>query len=151
MNNFFFFQSTVFLYFTKVVAVIYSSMDTVFFRWARAAINCVYTIYLTDIWKYWVNSQFQLQPPIPEWPYSTSSYLLRTAIFWNTSLSIRFFNTLSANITKLSNTLKQFGKLPTNCLSVFDHFVGLALKGLRAIYLFHHSNFSHISLEIVYL
>ena len=27
--------------------------------------------------------------------------------------------------------LKQFvGKLPTNCLSVFDHFVGLALKGL---------------------
>ena len=28
-------------------------------------------------------------------------------------------------------TLKQFvGKLPMNCLSVFDHFVGLALKGL---------------------
>ena len=26
---------------------------------------------------------------------------------------------------------KQFvGKLPTNCLSVFDHFVGLELKGL---------------------
>ena len=23
-------------------------------------------------------------------------------------------------------------KLPTNCLSVFDHFVGLALKGLSA-------------------
>ena len=39
---------------------------------------------------------------------------------------------LSANPTKWSNTLKQFvGKLPTNCLSVFDHFVGLALKGLR--------------------
>ena len=30
-----------------------------------------------------------------------------------------------------SNTLTQVvGKLPTNCLSVFDHFVGLALKGL---------------------
>ena len=28
-------------------------------------------------------------------------------------------------------TLKQFvGNLPTNCLSVFDHFVKLALKGL---------------------
>ena len=40
-------------------------------------------------------------------------------------------NPLSANLTKWSNTLKQFvGKLPTNCLSVFDHFVGLALKGL---------------------
>ena len=33
--------------------------------------------------------------------------------------------------TKWSNTLKQFvTKLPSNCLSVFDHFVGLALKGL---------------------
>ena len=38
-------------------------------------------------------------------------------------------NPLSANPTKWSNTLKQFvGKLPTNCLSVFDHFVKLALK-----------------------
>ena len=39
-------------------------------------------------------------------------------------------NALSASPTKWSNTLKQFvGKLPTNCLSVFDHFVKLALKG----------------------
>ena len=37
---------------------------------------------------------------------------------------------LSANIAKWSNTLKQFvGKLPMNCLSVFDHFMGLVLKG----------------------
>ena len=41
-------------------------------------------------------------------------------------------NPLSAKFIKWSNTLKQFvGKLPTNCLSVFDHFLGLALKGLR--------------------
>ena len=41
-------------------------------------------------------------------------------------------NPLNANATKWSNTLKQFvGKLPTNCLSVFDHFVKLALKGLK--------------------
>ena len=40
-------------------------------------------------------------------------------------------NPLSANIAKWSNTLKQFvGKLPTNCLSVFDHFLVLAVKGL---------------------
>ena len=40
-------------------------------------------------------------------------------------------NPVRANFTKWSNTLKQFvGNLPTNCLSVFDHFVGLALKGL---------------------
>ena len=41
------------------------------------------------------------------------------------------FNPLSANPTKWSNTLKQFiGNLPMNCLSVFDHFVKLALKGI---------------------
>ena len=41
------------------------------------------------------------------------------------------FNLLNANFTKWSNTLKLFvDKLPTNCLSVFDHIVGLALKGL---------------------
>ena len=40
-------------------------------------------------------------------------------------------NHLSANPTKWSNTLKQFvGNLPTNCLSVFDHIVKLALKRL---------------------
>ena len=38
---------------------------------------------------------------------------------------------MSANFTKWSNTVKQFAeKLPTNCLSVFDDFVGLALKEL---------------------
>ena len=46
---------------------------------------------------------------------------------------IHFFNPLSTNSTKWSNRLKQLvGQLPTNCLSVFDHFVGLALKGLRS-------------------
>ena len=41
------------------------------------------------------------------------------------------FNPLSANLTKWSNTLKQFvGNLTTNCLSVSDHFVKLALKGV---------------------
>ena len=43
------------------------------------------------------------------------------------------FNPLSANFMKWSNTLKQFVcKLPTNCLSVFDHFAGLALKRLKS-------------------
>ena len=41
------------------------------------------------------------------------------------------FNSLSANPTKWSNILKHsVGKLPTNCLSVFDHFVELAFKSL---------------------
>ena len=43
-------------------------------------------------------------------------------------------NPLSANPTKWSSTLKQFvGNMPMNCLSVFDHFVGLALKGLKEL------------------
>ena len=38
---------------------------------------------------------------------------------------------LSVNPTICSNTFKQFvGNLPTNRLSVFDHFVKLLLKGL---------------------
>ena len=46
----------------------------------------------------------------------------------------RLINRLSANFTKWSNTLKQFvSKLPTNCLTVFGHFVGLALKKLRRL------------------
>ena len=44
------------------------------------------------------------------------------------------FNPLSVNTTKWSNTHKQLvGSSPTNSLSVFDHFVGLALKGLRVV------------------
>ena len=38
---------------------------------------------------------------------------------------------LRVNPTKFIKILKQFiGFLPTNCLSVTDHGVGLALKGL---------------------
>ena len=43
----------------------------------------------------------------------------------------RCFIPRSANPTKWSNTLKQFvGRLPANCLSVFDHFFGIG-KGLK--------------------
>ena len=52
------------------------------------------------------------------------------------NISLRYIFSLifePLNSTKWSNTLKQFvGKLPTICFSVFDHFVGSELKGLRA-------------------
>ena len=52
-----------------------------------------------------------------------------------TILTIFYCLISSANFTKWSNTLKQFlDKLATNCLSVFDHFVGLALKGLISFF-----------------
>ena len=54
--------------------------------------------------------------------------------YWSLSIPSGNINPLSANFTKWSNTLNKFvGKLTANCLSVFDHFVGLALKGLRSI------------------
>ena len=56
----------------------------------------------------------------------STTAILRIGLLWIIKL-----NPLSAKFTKWLNTLKQIvGKLPTNCLSVFDHFVGLALKGL---------------------
>ena len=84
-----------------------------------------------------------------------SSYVTRNAhqnygksLIWCTGFMIKYehylitkvyhiktLSTLSVNFTKWSNTLKQFvGTLPMNCLSVFDHFVGLALKGLSTAY-----------------
>ena len=54
---------------------------------------------------------------------------------WVVNFRWNHFNPLSANPTKWSDTFKQFvGKLPTSCLSVFDHFVGLALKGLSRLF-----------------
>ena len=48
---------------------------------------------------------------------------------WNELMTVNLF---SDNPTKWSDTLKQFvGSFPTNCSCVFEHFVGLALKGLN--------------------
>ena len=47
---------------------------------------------------------------------------------------LKIVNPLSAKPTKWPNTPKQFvGNFPTKCLSVFAHFVGLALKGLQIL------------------
>ena len=52
----------------------------------------------------------------------------------DSDITTKLINPLSVNPTKWSNTLKQFvGNLPRNCLSVFDHFRNLALKGLKII------------------
>ena len=43
---------------------------------------------------------------------------------------LKLVNPLSANPIKWLNTLKQF----VNCVNVLDHFIGLALKGLRKVF-----------------
>ena len=66
---------------------------------------------------------------------SPSAIKNNRSIFKNNGIRnhVTNLNPLGANLTKWSNTLKHFvGNMPTNCLSVFDHFVKLALKGLRA-------------------
>ena len=46
-------------------------------------------------------------------------------------VQLKAVNPLTINFTEWSNTLKQL--VGNNCLSVFDHFWGLALKGLTIL------------------
>ena len=58
-------------------------------------------------------------------------------------------NPLSANFQKWSKALKQCKLLSTNCLCVFDHFMGLPLKGLTKIFVILYSSFTgYIELEL---
>ena len=62
-------------------------------------------------------------------PFYDSSMMISIIVY---GMGILLINPLSANPQEWSNTLKQFvGNLPTICLSVFDHFMNLALKGLE--------------------
>ena len=72
-------------------------------------------------------------------------HVMQKFVFWCQILKVlnksntTSFHPLSANLTKWPNTLKQFvSKFPTNCLSVFGHFVNLALKGLMTCLVIFH-------------
>ena len=87
------------------------------------------------------NTEFQsstAKPPSGQ-PFASNKFALNIAMFFDGQLLLllhSYFNHLSTNFTKWSNTLKHFAdKLPTNCVSVFDHFVGLVLKGLKVVFL----------------
>ena len=65
--------------------------------------------------------------------YFSKTFFVST-LFLQTKMG-KLTNPLSTNPTKWSNTLKQFvDNLPTNCLSVFDHFVTSALEGLSLVF-----------------
>ena len=69
----------------------------------------------------------------------------------------KYVNPLSAKPTKWSNTQTICRQQPTNCLSVFDHLEGLALKGLtlktfRHLFVFDFEDeWSACSLKIQYI
>ena len=74
--------------------------------------------------KYYLSRSFLSHSLNYQW--SWYDQLVQDPVFLNE------LNPLCANRTKCPNTLKQFvGNLSTICLSVFDYFVILALKGLR--------------------
>ena len=78
-------------------------------------------------WCLWTNLNFIITKIRPK-SFSQYSNPFQADILY---IRLKCFNRLNANFTKWSNTLKQFFEnLPTNCLSVIDHFVGLVLKGL---------------------
>ena len=49
------------------------------------------------------------------------------------SIVLKCLNPLSANPTKWLNTLKQFAGCCQRIVWMFDHFMGLALKGLNVL------------------
>ena len=53
-------------------------------------------------------------------------------------LSATIFKHLRANPTKWSNTINNSSATADQLLSVFDHFVGLALEGLNQSRLYNH-------------
>ena len=78
---------------------------------------------------------FELESPIVGLERVGKNYIVacmdKTLTSFTTKVRLDF-NPLSPNSINWSNTLQQFvGNLLTSCLSVFEHFVGLAFKGLK--------------------
>ena len=92
------------------------------YRKGKYAYACRHTLKCTNLCRWFSNFLFVkkgLPKKLPE------KYCPHWGLEINTrKIEVFIFNPFSANLTKWSNTLKQFvGNLPTNCLSVFDHFV----------------------------
>ena len=82
--------------------------------------------------KFWTNSSWSFLSKALGPIGSNLIFMFQVKEYFNFWWVIQIYlNPSSANPTKWPNTLKQFvSKLPTNCLSVFSHFVNLALKEL---------------------
>ena len=82
-------------------------------------------------WLFQKKKSFSLQEHICDEVFISSNNF-SSEFFLIENLPASVSHILNANSTKWSNKLKQLDcNLPTNCLSLFDHFVGLVLKGLK--------------------
>ena len=100
--------------------------------------GCLFTNFTWSILEYldlnagcFIYFLLQITCSIPKVYFSEMQQSLRRE-----HIDVRIVIRLSAKSTKSSKALKQFvGKLPTNCLILLDHFVGLVIKayfsGLR--------------------
>ena len=80
----------------------------------------------------WPNFSFTASYEFSSYETRWNNSYIRIALRFSKRLKTSDIKPLSTNPTKWWNTLKQFvGNLPSNCLSVFDHFVKLTLKGLK--------------------
>ena len=87
-------------------------------KWKKSSLEIFFVLF--KFWKLWENFFTAFIPWID---------LIK--MYTNSLGRCQNVNPLSPNFTKWSNTLKLFVvNFPTNCLSVFGPFVGLALKGL---------------------
>ena len=91
--------------------------------------NCHQNIKL-DFNKGYDGTLFELSSHIKHFQEHISYHNINIPLGLDKQSEFSFLNPLSTSLTKWSNTLKQLEKLPTNCLSVFDHFLRLTLKGL---------------------
>ena len=131
-----------------------ASLESVYSRMDQTKIfkSCLHKFYLVHSWIHFLIFTHRLLTRL--WHYFELIFVV-VASYQKDNRSLRkccqsfkkylrvgfiFFNPLSAILTKWSNILKQFvGNLPTHHLNVFDHFVGLVLKGLIEMNFFNKS------------
>ena len=74
----------------------------------------------------------------------TARYLECLIHLFSIKITVFVFNPLSDNLAKWTDIETIHWQKPTNCLSVFDHFVGLALKGYLPRWIYMQIFYIHI-------
>ena len=124
-------------------------MDTVFFRRAVEAMNCIYTMYLTDIWKYWANSQFQLNDSFSITEEQLRSRILSNLLcFCRTRVIARRYHSYSLYLLDLRNVY--IAAIHFFCGSVIIHRSFWSVPYVKTLW-FYHNTFCNHPLQQVFV